>query len=155
MLAIIEKELNKCFFQWFMGLFDMKWAVLLIFLISCAPVVQETVTKPVVEEKVVIPQPAVEPVVEPVIEAEKTPVVQKEPEPVQKTCMQFCEDNCQATAQISCSQVERAKCRDICFDDPVIDDSACTQACAYLSQPNVCKSQMERFCTANCVKVCH
>lgn len=152
---IIEKELNKCIFSEFMGLFEMKWVILaLIFLISCAPAVQETVTKPVVQEEkvVVVPQP----VVEPVIEAEKTPViVQKAPEPVQKTCMQFCEDNCQATAQISCSQIERAKCRDACFDDPVIDDSACTQACSYLSQPNVCKSQMEQFCTANCVKVCH
>ncbi len=138
----------------------MKWAIiLLIFLISCAPATQEVITKPIVEQQPV--QPKTEQVLEPEIKApvaEPTPA--KEPEPQPKlspgeACAQDCEIKCHQTAQNSCTQAQRAQCREMCNDNPIIDPSACTQACSYLSQPNVCKQQMEQFCSAQCVAYCH
>jgi hypothetical protein len=69
--------------------------------------------------------------------------------------MELCEGNCAETAQNACTQDERSTCKAYCGDNPTIDPSACTQTCAYLGQPNVCKQQMEQFCSANCVGYCH
>ncbi len=145
----------------------MKWAILaLILLISCAPATQEVVTKPVMDTQIEAPQTEpIVPVLEPQIKApQEIAVVQSTPSPSPKIettlspeeeCIQDCEENCKATAQNSCTQSGRADCKDICNDNPVIDPSACTQACTYLNQPNVCKQQMEQFCSAQCVGYCH
>ncbi len=133
----------------------MKWAILfLVILISCAPVSQEIGAKPVVTQ----PEPP-KPVPLPVLEPEvKAPQEVAPPQPViirERTCNELCEENCKSTAQNACTQKERSRCKDVCGDNLVIDPSACTQACTYITQPNQCKLQMERFCSANCVKQCH
>ncbi len=146
----------------------MKWAIFaLLLIISCAPAAQEVTTKPVMEKQ--IEAPKTEQVLEPQVKApQQITVVQTTPSPSptpkietkpalspEENCIQECEENCKATAQNSCTQKGRADCKDICNDNPVIDPSACTQACTYLNQPNVCKQQMEQFCSAQCVGHCH
>ena len=142
----------------------MKWHLLaLLILISCAPIAQDVVTKPKMEQQ--IEAPRTEPVLEPQIKVPQeveVPEIVEQPEPVQQPklspkeeCIQNCENNCAATAQNACTQRERSKCRGMCNDNPAIDPSACTQACAFLHQPNVCKQQVEKFCSAQCVGYCH
>ena len=143
----------------------MKWPILvLIFLLSCAPATQEVTTKPVTERQLEAPKTEV--VIEPQVKAPQQTVVEATPAPApeietkpslspEEECAQDCEENCKATAQNSCTQSGRSDCKDICNDNPVIDPSACTQTCTYLSQPNVCKQQMEQFCSAQCVAYCH
>jgi len=144
----------------------MKWPILvLIFLISCAPATQEVMTKPVMEKQIEAPKP--EPILEPQVKPAQAPAVQATTAPTPKietkpslspeeACLQACEENCAATAQNSCTQSGRPDCKDICNDNPVIDPSACTQACTYVpNQANVCKQQMEQFCSAQCVGSCH
>ncbi|HLF54978.1 MAG TPA: hypothetical protein VI612_04620 [Candidatus Nanoarchaeia archaeon] len=131
--------------------------IALIFLISCAPAVQEVFTKPTSQEVKEVP---VEAVIEPVKEEVKTEVDVQPTEPVQQLrpeeqCVENCQTNCERSAQNACTQKERSGCKDICNDNPIIDPSACTQACTYLSQSNVCKQQMEQFCSAQCVGTCH
>ena len=138
----------------------MKWSILLlIFIISCAPAVQEVTTKPVVEK-----QPEA-PVTQPVLEPEvKAPQEVPPPQPVREPerqlspyeeCIEACGENCKATAQNACTQKGRPACKEICDDNPTIDPSACTQACTYISQPSQCKVMMENFCSTQCVKQCH
>jgi len=139
----------------------MKWTILLlVLLISCAPVSQEVSSKPVIAQQPEAPkaQPVLEPVKAPVV-----PPVQPAPQPAaqpapklspKEECNEMCQENCKATAQNSCTQKERSSCKDICGNNPTVDPSACTQACTYLSQPNQCKLQMEQFCSANCVRQC-
>lgn len=136
----------------------MKWnMLLLILLISCAPVSQEVSSKPVVQNQPEVPKP--QPVLQPEVKAPvEVPPVQtvSAPEPApEKSCNDICQENCKATAQNSCTQKERSGCKAICGDNPTIDPSACTQACSYLSQPNQCKLMMEQFCSTQCVKQCH
>jgi len=141
----------------------LSFILLMLFLISCAPAAQEVTTKPIVESK-----PMVQPKIEALEPQVKAPQVQiTETQPPQKTtppksslsleqqCIDLCENNCAETAQNSCTQSERSTCKDYCGDNPAVDPSACTQACSYLNQPNVCKQQMEQFCSANCVSFCH
>ncbi|MEM3154987.1 MAG: hypothetical protein QW165_05510 [Candidatus Woesearchaeota archaeon] len=140
----------------------MKWALLLIFLISCAPTAQEVITKPVSEQKIISP-PATAPL-EPQVKVPQEIAVETTSAPTQlpkkdlspqQECIQLCKDDCAATAQNSCTQKERSTCKSHCGNNPIIDPSACTQACAYLNQPNVCKQQMEQFCSARCIEYCH
>ena len=147
----------------------MKWVILaLLFLISCAPAAQEVVTKPKMEQQA---QPAEQPKPQPVLEPQvKAPQQVVAPEPAKppapapapkpqltplEECVQDCEEKCAATAQNSCTQKERSQCKGMCDDNPVVDPAACSQACAYINQPNVCKQQMDQFCSANCVGYCH
>jgi len=142
----------------------MKWAIaLLVLLVACAPIVQETVTTQPASQEVRQPS-APEPVLEPTITTpEPAAIIEDEPlppEPPMKSlspkeqCLESCGENCQATAQQSCTQKERSQCKANCGDNPAIDPSACTQACTYLSQQNVCKQRMEQFCLANCEGMC-
>ncbi len=146
----------------------MKWAIFaLLLIISCAPATQEVITKPVMDQQIEAPKTEPVPVLEPQIKApQQVAAIQATPTPSPKIeetpslspeeeCIQDCEENCKATAQNSCTQSGRADCKDICNDNPVIDPSACTQSCTYLNQPNVCKQQMEQFCSAQCVGFCH
>ncbi len=136
----------------------MKWTILLlVLLISCAPVSQEVSSKPVVAQQPETPKPL--PVLEPVKAPVEVPPVQPAAQPApqlspKEECIEMCQENCKATAQNSCTQKERSGCKDICGNNPTVDPSACTQACTYLSQPNQCKLQMEQFCSANCVRQC-
>ncbi len=145
----------------------MRWGIIaLLFLISCAPAAQEVMTKPKVDQQPmqqVIAPPVLEPeikapqqVVQPTATQAPTtkPVVQKELSPYEE-CLQDCDESCAATAQNSCTQRDRSGCKDICNDNPIVDPSACTQACSYLPQPSVCKQQMDSFCSAQCVNYCH
>ena len=139
----------------------MKWTILLlVLLISCAPVSQEVSSKPVVQNQLA-PKPL--PVLEPEIKVPVVPPVQPAAQPAsqpapklspKEECNEMCQENCKATAQNSCTQRERSPCKTICGNNPTVDPSACTQACSYLSQPNQCKLQMEQFCSANCVRQC-
>lgn len=142
----------------------MKWAIIILaILMACTPVAQEATTKPIMAEQ--IEQPKVEQVLEPEIKAPQEVIVeQKEVEetPVEtpklspeEECTMNCEENCKATAQNACTQKGRPECKQICSDNPIIDPSACTQACTYVeNQPNACKVRMEEWCTAQCVKSC-
>lgn len=134
----------------------MKWAILLlVLLISCAPAAQEIGAKPVIQTQPEPPKPVPQPVLEPEV---KAPQEVAPPQPVsipEKTCNELCQENCGATAQNACTQKERSGCKAVCGDNPVIDPSACTQACTYITQPNSCKYQMEQFCSSQCVKQCH
>lgn len=141
----------------------MKWVIFaLLILISCAPAAQEITTKPVVETKP-IAQPPTAPL-EPQVKApQEVQAVKATLAPTQpptslspeEDCVELCETNCAATAQNACTQHERSTCKAHCTDNPTIDPSACTQTCAYIAQPNVCKQQMEQFCSAQCVSYCH
>ena len=68
-------------------------------------------------------------------------------------CMDDCENRCAERAQQACTQKERAACRAECGD--IIENSACVQACTYLTRPEICKQQFEQFCNAQCVKECY
>jgi len=134
----------------------MKWAILLLVLMACAPVelgTQQYVEQEVASEPVSAVQPA--PALEPeIVELPKAEAVVPEPEPkVELSCLQNCENSCAESAQIACSQNQRSQCKQRCGE--IIDPSACTQACTYLSNPKVCKQQLEKFCNAQCVGICH
>jgi len=138
----------------------MKWfSLLLVLLISCAPTVVETESKPVAKETITAAEK--EPVLEPQLKVPQE-TVQEEPifeEPaeqqqltLEQQCLSDCQDTCQKDAQLSCTQYQRSQCRANCGD--IIDASACTQACTYLSQPQHCKKQFEQFCSAQCTGRC-
>lgn len=142
----------------------MKWIILaLLILISCAPAVQEVTTKPIVDTKPIETKPVAP--LEPQIKApQEQPIVTQPPQKttppksdlsLEQQCIELCENNCAETAQNSCTQGERSTCKDYCDDNPAVDPSACSQSCTYINQPNVCKQQMEQFCSANCVAFCH
>jgi len=142
----------------------MKWAIaLLVLLVACAPIVQETVTTQPVSQELQAP-PVPEPVLEPTITTPEPVIIIEDenlpPPPPMKSlspkdqCIETCGQNCQSTAQQSCTQKERSQCKSMCGDNLAIDPSACTQACTYLSQANVCKQRMEQFCNANCEGMC-
>jgi len=142
----------------------MKWAIaLLAILMACAPVVQETITTQPASQELQQP-PAPEPVLEPKITTPEPVIIIEDenlppPPPMQslspkEQCIDTCGQSCQATAQQSCTQKERSQCKANCGVNIAIDPSACTQACTYLNQQNVCKQRMEQFCTANCEGMC-
>ncbi|MBI4146540.1 hypothetical protein HY489_04335 [Candidatus Woesearchaeota archaeon] len=137
----------------------MKYLLLLI-LISCLPLAQpgtQATTKPTVDTTITQP---VSPTSAPISsepkqlqEQPKTNVTIVAPEP-EKDCSTLCSDKCKQTAQNSCTQTERSKCKASCVNE-VIEASACTQACTYITQqPQYCKQKMAEFCTNRCVEIC-
>jgi len=138
-------------------------ALFLVFLISCT-VQQSAVSN---ARTAPITQPATSPVQQTIVPETKIPqdipmqIVQ--PEPVVKQfenstsgkipCMDDCQNNCGESAQIACTQKERAACRASCGE--IIENSACVQACTFLSRPDVCKEQFEKFCSAQCARECY
>lgn len=141
--------------------------LLLAVLISCTPVTQEATTKPLVTQEPII-EKQTEQILEPEIKAPQeiiVPEANKTEEQIteepqiklteKEICEQDCAINCQTTAQNACTQKGRPDCKAICSANPIIDPSACTQACTYVeNQPNACKVRMEEWCSAQCVKNC-
>jgi len=148
--------------------------VLLVLLTACGPTVVEKESKPVVRDTrqpiketqeletepvpaptpVAEPQPAPEPIAsptKPVEPAFKESAEQKHLSQTQ-SCIEACQQDCTAAAINSCKQRFRSECKARCGD--IIDPSACTQACTYISQPQQCKTQFEQFCNAQCVGLC-
>ena len=136
----------------------MDFKILLLALLVACSAVNEASTKPAVvnsytekeapilletEEKVPPPVPEVNDVV---IETVQNP-------PKVIGCTDDCNMRCEESAQNACTQKERFKCRALCGD--IIAPSACTQACALLSQPSTCRQQFEQFCKAQCVNKCY
>lgn len=69
------------------------------------------------------------------------------------SCIDDCNYQCETSAQKACTQKERAGCRANCGE--TIENSACVQACTFLSRPDICKQQFEQFCKAQCVGECY
>jgi len=119
-------------------------------------------TTPIPVPSTLVPEPNLSPEAKPPQDV-SIPIVQPEPivaqfnlsnaTPGTIPCLDDCQNNCKETAHIACTQKERAACRASCGE--IIANTACVQACTYLSRPDLCKQQFEKFCSAQCVRECY
>lgn len=134
-----------------------KLCLLFVLLVACAvPQMQMHVTpasepleKQMVESKIVSPPVVIESMPELPIAA--PPSASKE-DPLKMNCEQSCAKTCKENAQVACVQLQRSQCKAKCGS--IIDTSACAQVCTYISQPESCMHQFEKFCSAKCVSSC-
>ena len=137
----------------------MRWTLLFLLVITACSTVEQA-SSPISTNPVSTPAP-VQQTITPEAKLPQDipiPIVQPEPSvevikqnnapPGKIPCMDDCQNRCDERAQIACTQKERAGCRASCGE--TIENSACVQACTFLSRPDVCKQQFEKFCGAQC-----